>query len=213
MQVKTQRRRIVSFTAILCCNISCTLQDTGFLFLTWSWYRGYRHCKKRKYLDNYLILSFFNITVETPFNFWNGSRNCDNIFRGAYVTIFDGVIASVKVFCCALLHTKCRGRQQLLFLFHSLAHLPLPYLDTVSCFFSDPLCCHTTRVTERKTHNEMSVNRSDFFVNQSTGCLPVNMNNKVKIRKSGRETHTMATKPRVSTEIKVYLERRSRRGL
>jgi hypothetical protein len=62
-------------------------------------------------------------------------------------------------------------------------------------------------------HKEMSANRSDFFVNQSTGCLPVNMNNKGKIRKSGRETHTMAAKPRVSTEIKVYLERRSRHGL
>jgi hypothetical protein len=99
------------------------------------------------------------------------------------------------------------------FFFFIHARLPLPYLDTVYCFFSDPLCCRTTRVTERKTHKEMSANRSDFFVNQSTGCLPVNMNNKGKIRKSGRETHTMAAKPRVSTEIKVYLERRSRHGL
>lgn len=134
MQAKTQRRRIVSFTAILCRNISCMLQDTGFSFLTWSWYRGYRHCKKRKYLDNYLILSFFNITVETPFHFWNGSRICDNRLRGTYVSIFDGVIAPVKVFCCALLHTKCRGRQQLLFLFHSRTP-PTPIFGHCLLFF------------------------------------------------------------------------------
>lgn len=61
-------------------------------------------------------------------------------------------------------------------------------------------------IIQNKNTNGKSVSRASVFVNQSTGCLPINMNNKGKIGKSGRETHTMATKPRVSKEIKAIEE-------
>jgi hypothetical protein len=53
-----------------------------------------------------------------------------------------------------------------------------------------------------KTQTERRLSQANVFVTTSTGCLPIKTINTGTIGKSGRETHTMAAKPSVSTQIK-----------
>jgi hypothetical protein len=54
-----------------------------------------------------------------------------------------------------------------------------------------------------KDTNGTSIKSSQCICNESTGCLPIDTNNTGTNVKSGRETHTMAAKPSVSTQIKM----------